>query len=100
MLRELNVACHKYGETLFEYVSGRTPQIWLIKWENILKVCLKTIFCNSIFELTLHLLVCCSVLILHSINFHCKTTFQVFAFFSNFDTFCKVTDFLRYTTGR
>jgi hypothetical protein len=37
MLSELNVACHKYSETLSEYVSGKTQQIQLIKWENILK---------------------------------------------------------------
>jgi hypothetical protein len=37
MLSELNVASHKYSETLFVYVSGKTQQIQLIKWENILK---------------------------------------------------------------
>ena len=31
MLSELNVACHKYSETLFEYMSGKTQQIQL-KW--------------------------------------------------------------------
>jgi len=37
MLSELNVAFHKYSETLFEYVSGKTQQIQLFKLENILK---------------------------------------------------------------
>ena len=38
MLSELNVACHKCNEALFEYVSGKTQQIQSIKWENILKL--------------------------------------------------------------
>jgi hypothetical protein len=34
MLRELNVAWHKYSETLFEDISGKTQQIQLIKWRT------------------------------------------------------------------
>jgi len=37
MLSELNVAFHKFSETLFEYVPGKTQQIQLFKLENILK---------------------------------------------------------------
>jgi hypothetical protein len=37
MLRELNVAWNKYSETLFEDICGKTQQVQLIKWENMLK---------------------------------------------------------------